>query len=245
MNPKGKLTRATPDEIKEFNKLRINYRAIVGALNYLSCTTRPDITFAVSSLSQFLNEPGILHWQACVQVLQYLKGTRNFTLRINKPNQENELIAYADADWGNCLDTRRSVSGSLIVWNGNIISWKSRKQPTVSLSSTEAEYKSICDTTKELMWIKTLLKKIFNMKNLTPITVFEDNQGAIDLAKNDSNHSNFKTKHMSLKFHFIRREIKIKHIKLEYIKTNDMLADFLTKPVGRTSIKRALTIINP
>jgi hypothetical protein len=110
----------------------------------------------------------------------------------------------------------------------------------LSLSSTEAEYKSLGDITKEVMWVKTILKKVFNLKIPGPTPIFEDNQGAIALANNEENHSNFKTKHMSLRHHFIRREIKIKSIILKYVPTHMMLADFLTKAVGKTSIRRAL-----
>jgi hypothetical protein len=222
-----------------------NFRALVGALNYLSMTTRPDITFAVSSLSQFLNAPRTNHWEAGIQVLKYLKGTKEIGLKLSKgPNEQDSLIGYADANWTSCPKSRRSVSGNLLLLNGNVISWKSKKQPTLSLSSTEAEYKSIGNITKEIMWIKTLLKKIFNIKLKGPTPIFEDNQGAIALAKNESNHSNFKTKHMSLLHHFIQQEIKIKSIKLKYIPTHLMLADFLTKAVGKTSNKRALRSLN-
>lgn len=150
------------------------------------------------------------------------------------------LIGYADADWASCLESRRLVFGNLILLNGNVISWLSKKQPTLSLSSTEAEYKSLGDITKDIMWIKTLLKKIFNIKLKAPTPIFEDNQGAIALANNESNHSCFKTKHMDLKHHFIRREIKIKSIILKFVPTHQMLADFLTKAVGKTANKRAL-----
>jgi hypothetical protein len=174
-------------------------------------------------------------------VLRYLKGTIDVGLRLSKPSSnEVTLCGYADADWASCPESRRSVSGNLILLDGNVISWKSKKQPTLSLSSTEAKYKSIGDITKEIMWIKTLLKKIFNVKLKVPTPIFEDNQGAIALANNESNHSNYKTKHMSLRHHFVRREIKIKSIALHYLPTHLMLADFLTKAVGKCSIKRAL-----
>ncbi|PLW49320.1 hypothetical protein PCASD_02649 [Puccinia coronata f. sp. avenae] len=215
MKPKGHLLAATSQEKIDHIESGNNFRALVGALNYLSTTTRPDITFAVSSLSQYLNAPGINHWEAGIQVLRYLKGTRDVGLKLSKnPVAQDSLVGYADADWASCPESRRSVSGNLILLNGNVISWKSKKQPTLSLSSTEAEYKSIGDITKEIMWIKTLLKKIFNIKLKEPTPIFEDNQGAIALANNESNHSNFKTKHMSLRHHFIRREIKIKSIVL-------------------------------
>ncbi|KAH9458192.1 hypothetical protein Pst134EB_033400 [Puccinia striiformis f. sp. tritici] len=241
MKPGGHLVKASKAERIALLESGKNYRSLVGALNYLSVTTRPDITFAVSSLSQHLNRPGTLHWEAGIQVFRYLKGTREIGLRFNKTQQGlNSLVGYADADWASCPESRRSVSGNLVLLNGNVISWKSKKQPTLSLSSTEAEYKSLGDITKEVMWVKTLLKKVFNVKIPGPTKIFDDNQGAIALANDASNHSNYKTKHMALRHHFIRREIKIKAIELEYIPSSRMLADFLTKAVGKISIKRAL-----
>ncbi|MCZ6913505.1 MAG: Ty1/Copia family ribonuclease HI, partial [Rickettsia endosymbiont of Ixodes persulcatus] len=191
------------------------------------------------------NAPGIKHYEAAVQVFRYLKYSREFGLKIKKNmNSFNTLEAYTDADWANCEDSRKSVSGYLVFWNGNVISWKSKKQSTISLSSTEAEYKSIGDVTKEIMWIKILLNKIFNIRLNEPTVINEDNQGAIDLANNETNHNNFKTKHMALRYHFIRNEINLKNIKLKYVRTISNLADFLTKSVGKTSILRALKSIN-
>ena len=128
------------------------------------------------------------------------------------------------------------MTGFIILWNNNVISWKSKKQTTISLSSTEAEYKAIGDTTKEIMWIKIVLNKILNIRLKEPTVVHEDNQGAIQLALNEANHNNFKTKHMNIRFHFIRNEIRLQNIKLEYVRTILNLADFLTKPVGKTSL---------
>lgn len=174
-------------------------------------------------------------------MLRYLKGTKDVGLKLNKTDEDViKLVGYADADWASCPESRRSVSGNLILLNGNVISWRSKKQPTLSLSSTEAEYKSLGDITKEIMWIKTLLKKIFNIKLKFPTPIFEDNQGAISLANNETNHSSYKTKHMDLRHHFIRREIAIKSITLQFVPTHKMLADFLTKAVGKTANKQAL-----
>lgn len=244
LKPNSSLSFASSEDHNSYLASGNQYRSLVGALNYISMTTRPDITFAVSSLSQFLNKPGLSHWDAGIQVLRYLKGTRDIGLKINRPQDLLHLEGYADADWASCPESRRSVSGNLVLWAGNIISWRSKKQPTLSLSSTEAEYKSLGDITKEIMWIKTLLKKILNLKVRSPTPIHEDNQGAIALANNASNHSNFKTKHMSLRHHFIRREIKIKSIELKFVPTRSMMADFLTKSVGKTSIKKALRAIN-
>jgi hypothetical protein len=241
LKPNSHLVKASRVERKTHLESGNNFRSLIGALNYLSVTTRPDITFAVSSLSQFLKEPGSAHWDVGIQVLRYLKGTKDIGLKFQcSQDSKDSLVGYADANWASCPESRRSVSGNLILLNGNVISWKSKKQPTLSLSSTEAEYKSLGDITKEVMWVKTLLKKVFNLKIPGPTPIYEDNQGAISLANNEENHSNFKTKHMSLRHHFIRREIKIKLIILKYVPTHLMLADFLTKAVGKTSIRRAL-----
>lgn len=244
LKPKGYLVKATPSERAEYIRSNQNIRSLIGALLHVSITTRPDITYAVNAISQFLNEPGSKHWDAGIQILRYLKGTRNYGLKIRKISRPQELVGYADADWASCPESRRSVSGNLVLWDGNIISWKSRKQPTLSLSSTEAEYKSIGDITKEIMWIKTLFKNIINLKIEKPTRIFEDNQGAIALAENASNHSSYKTKHMDLRHHFIRREIKIKKIELVNVSTQNMLADFLTKPVGKLPIRRALRALS-
>jgi hypothetical protein len=236
------LVKASKEEREAHLSSGNDFRSLVGALNYLSVTTRPDITFAVSSLSQFLNEPGSAqYWEAGIQVLRYLKGTKEIGLRFQcSSNSEDSLEGYANADWASCPDSCRSVSGNLILLNGNVISWKSKKQPMLSLSSTKAKYKSLGDITKEVMWVKKILKKVFNIKIPGPTPIFEDNQGAIALANNEENHSNFKTKHMSLRHHFICSKIKIKSITLKYVPTHMMLANFLTKAVGKTSIRQAL-----
>ena len=239
-----KLIAATKDERNSFDALKVNFRAAIGALNYLSCTTRPYISFAVGCLSQFLSKPGIKHWDACIQVFQYLKGTKEYCLKISKQKNFDSLIGYSDADWGNCKQTRRSISGYVIEWNGSVIAWKLKKQSTVATSSAQAEYQAISDLVKEVMWMKIILKKCFNIKMKVPTTIYEDNKSAIDLANNNANHSSFRTKHMSIKYHFIRQEIKLKHIQLQYIKSENMLADFLTKPVGKTIFSRTIQALN-
>ena len=219
-----------------------NYRQLIGGLNYLSCTTRPDITFLVNSLSQYLNKPGLSHWKAALKVLQYLTTTPNHGLVFkSNPSTIDDFYAYADADYANCPNTRRSITGYLTMWNGNILSWRSRKQPTVSVSVSEAEVYSVVEVTKEIMWIKILFNKIFNIRFKTPTIIWEDNQGAIGFLKGETNHSAFKTKHMDVKNHFIRREIKIKKIEVKYIQSNNNLADFMTKPLCRTNLKTAIS----
>jgi hypothetical protein len=244
MRPNGQLVKASKTEIDKLDKLQVNYRSLVGALNYLSVTTRSDITFTVGCLSQFLKNPGILHWNAAVHVLRYLKGTKDFgiTLRSTPVDQVN-FVSFVDASWASCHITGKSTTGYLILWNDNLISWRSKKQSTTSLSSTEAEYIAITEVTKELLWLKMVIDSSLKLPMSLPLEIFEDNQGAILLANNESNHSAFKTKHMNLRFHFIRAEIIAKNIILTFKRTHLMLADFLTKSIGRSSIFKVLKVL--
>ncbi|MBW0562906.1 hypothetical protein O181_102621 [Austropuccinia psidii MF-1] len=133
------LEASSRTEQEEFVSLKINYQSAVGSLSYLSTATQPDLSYLVSALSQFLEKPGIQHWKAFLHVLKYLKGTSEIGL-VYKINTSKLPVAYSNAYWGNCRVTRRSTTGYLILFNGNLIIWKTRKQPTVSLSSAEAEY---------------------------------------------------------------------------------------------------------
>ncbi|MBW0541029.1 hypothetical protein O181_080744 [Austropuccinia psidii MF-1] len=138
MVPNSHLEEGSSEECNAFKALNTNYRSAVGSLSYLSVATRPDISFAVSSLSQFLEKPGMVHWNAFLHVLLYLKGTAGLGL-FYASGGGSGLCAYSDADWGNCKQTRRSVTGFIISFNSCLVIWKTRKQPTVSLSTTEAE----------------------------------------------------------------------------------------------------------
>ncbi|MBW0492427.1 hypothetical protein O181_032142 [Austropuccinia psidii MF-1] len=178
----------------------------------VSLNSRPNITFAVSHLSQFLENPGRTHWTACLQVLQYLYHTKALALHYTNTGSEG-VIGNADVDWGNSVMDRRSISGYTISFNGNLISWQMKKQPTVSHSTTEAEYKSLSDMTKEVEWLMGLMTEIGIDNTLTPQLV-NDNKGAIDLAHSNTNHNGFKTKHMDIKYHYIQDLLKNSTIKL-------------------------------
>ncbi|MBW0549088.1 hypothetical protein O181_088803 [Austropuccinia psidii MF-1] len=175
---------ASKSEKEELSKLGFNYRSAIGSLSYLSVATRPDLAFPVSALSQFLENPGIEHWKCFLHVLKYLKGTSTVELT-HQRNSMKPPIAYSDADWGNYKTTRRSVTGYLITIHNNLVIWKARKQPTVSLSSTKAEYRSITDLTSEIMWFRQFCKEVDIIERHEPITVHEDNQGCIDTANGD------------------------------------------------------------
>jgi histone deacetylase 1/2 len=134
------------------------YRSVVGGLQYLTLT-RPDISFAVNKVCQFLSQPTDSHWEAVKRILRYVKGTLSTGLRFLKSSSTNINI-YTDADWAGCVDDRRSTGGFAIFVGPNLISWSSKKQPTVSRSSTEAEYKALANGAAEAIWIESLLKEL-------------------------------------------------------------------------------------
>jgi hypothetical protein len=237
LDPKSCLRQASLTERQQFLALNVNYQALIGSLNYLSILTCPNISFAVSKLSQFLENPGLSHFKAAMQVFRYLKGTMYRGLHFQRQDSHN-LRAFIDADWANCLDTRRSHTGFLVLRHSHLISWKLTKQATVSLSSTKAEYKSLADACKDVVWIQNLASEILSDSSTSIATVHVDNRGAIDLALSQVSQNSFRTKHMDLRLQFVRDLIAQKLLKITFVPSHKNIADFLTKPVGRTSIQR-------
>ncbi|MBW0512781.1 hypothetical protein O181_052496 [Austropuccinia psidii MF-1] len=241
--PNEHLVAATENESEEFKKLELNYRSAIGSLSYISTATRPDISYAVSALSQFLERPGIIHWKAFLHILRYLRGTSRMCINY-KGGVIGDAVAYCDADWGNCRVTRRSVSGHLILFNEGLVIWKTKKQPTVSLSSAEAEYKSLCNLASEVLWFQQFCEEVKLTNNSQPMRIYEDNQGCIDTANSDCNANTRRMKHVKIQLHFIREVIKNSKILLVYTPTSTMLADFLTKSVCKPAIVRAMSGLN-
>lgn len=205
------------------------YRGIVGKLLFIAGTTRPDISFAVSYLSRFLQKPHNMHLVAAQHVIRYLKGTKK--LGITYKSNELKLYGHSDADWGSCKIDRRSCTGFMVFLAGGPIAWEARKQPTVALSTTEAEYMAITSAARELQFCGTLLQEL-NLNELCqyPIELYSDNLGAIKLSENTGFSS--RTKHIDIRHHFIRELIKKGVIVLKHVNTNEMIADVLTKSLG-------------
>ncbi|MBW0573090.1 hypothetical protein O181_112805, partial [Austropuccinia psidii MF-1] len=230
LKPQLQLSKSSDKEHEIFNKLNINYRSAVGSLSYISSNTCPDITFAISHLSQFLEKPGLQHWNACLQVFQYLFNSKDICLTF-KNHGFNHIKTYANADWGNNPIDRRSISGFTVSLNSYQIAWQSKKQQTVSYSTTEAKYKSLSGAAKETSLLLNLINKIqITSYPLEPL-LLNNNKGAIDLGLCEANHSGFKTKHMDIKFHFIRELLRNSIMLLKHVSTMSMNADFLTKYV--------------
>ncbi len=160
------------------------YREAVGSLIYLATCTRPDLRFLVSELSQYFTRPTVEQWNTVKHVLRYLKGTQNKELCCRKGANENLINAYSDADWAADVTDKRSTTGYCISLNKNgpLVSWKTKRQPTVALSTCEAEYMALAATVQECLYLEQLLQNIDGLKYESK--VYEDNQGAIALAKN-------------------------------------------------------------
>lgn len=205
------------------------YRNLIGALMYLSVATRPDIAHAVSYLGQFNAYYGKEHWAAAKRVIRYLKGTIDLKLTFHK-NGDKILKGYADADWASCPLDRRSYTGHCFIKNGAVISWESRKQRTVALSTAEAEYMSLSECTKEAVHLKNILTNLGYFKQ-KGITIHNDNQAAQQLAMNPIISA--KSKHIDIRQHFIRDMVQQNVVQLSYLGTGNMIADIFTKALPR------------
>lgn len=218
----------TVDEREEMS--HIPYREAVGKLLYLSQWTRPDISYAVSVVSKFNSNPGTAHWTAVKQILRYLKGTMDKKLVYHR-SERKEIMGFCDSDWGGDVDDRRSYAGYAFKLGNSLISWSSKKQPTLTLSTTEAEYMALSHATKEALWLQQLFEELkLNEIASKPITICCDNKGALELSKNNVYHG--RTKHIDIRHHFLRDAVENKNISLQQISTDEMLADIFTKPLG-------------
>ena len=223
-------------EYQATQEFKTNYQSMLGSIMYIMLQTRPDIAYAISKLSQFSSNPTERHFQALKRVLQYLKGTQDLGLTYRK-EKKGELLGWTDSSWACDIDDSKSTSGYLVQLNGAAVSWSSQKQPTVAKSTCEAEYMGQSDAGSEIVWLRGLLEDLGVTPN-GPTTLYADNQGAIRLANNPENHR--RTKHIAVRYHYTRELVENSIVKLVYKETRDMLADCLTKPLGRTKFEPVL-----
>jgi len=213
------------------------YRKLIGSLLYLSTNTRPDIAFAVSYLSQFCSKPSQKNWVEAKRVLRYLNGTVDFKLTYVRGGRPIEI--FCDADWANNAD-RKSFSGFVTRLAGAAVTWQTRKQRVVALSTVEAEYVSMCEAAKEVAWIRNFLTEINAVRFIEkPCLIKVDNQGAICLS--ERNAISERTKHVDLKYHYLKNEVNQGLIKFCYVKSEENVADVFTKPLGGNK----LAVFNP
>lgn len=219
-------TESTDSDEKKSKIRGVPYRELMGALNYLAMATRPDIAHAVSYFSQFQHNHDETHWQAAKRVLRYLRGTLDFGLTYSKDS--NPIKGFADADWGGCIIDRKSYSGYAFCLGGAAVSWSSTKQRTVALSSTKAKYVSLSEASREAVQLQGFLREL-RFEELSKICIADDNPGALFLARKPVFHN--RTKHIDLRHYFIRDAIKEGRVTVDYLPTELMPADVLTKPL--------------
>jgi len=227
-SPTVKLNDDTSDLLDD----PINFRRLIGKLVYLT-NTRPDICFAVQQISQFMSQPRQPHLQAAFRILKYLKGApaKGLFYLVNNPHK---LQAFSDSDWATCNTTRKSITGYCVFYGKCLISWKSKKQNSVSRCSTEAEYRALASLACELQWLKYIAANL-TMSIPMPFAVYCDNQYAIQQAKNPSFHE--RTKHIEVDCHFIRSKVHEGLLILSHVPSKHQLADMLTKSLFPTAFQ--------
>ena len=242
-NCKGSVTPAQPGlylvtSVSGSSPIDAPYRELVGALNWVSTCTRPDFSACTSMLSRFCNEPLKEHWTAAKRALSYLKLTSNLGLRypISKDvrNLNVSITGFSDSDWGSDPESRQSTSGYIFNLGLGPIAWKSSRQPIVACSSTEAEYIALADASREGSWIKTMITEL-GFQQSEQIIIYEDNQGCIAISKH--RRADKRTKHIDIKYHYVRDQIERGEIKIEYCPTEKMVADAMTKPLNVVKFK--------
>ena len=223
------------------------YKSLMGTLLF-ACHTRPDVTYAVNALAAFMQNPGVVHYLAALRVLRYLHCTSDLGLTYSSKGNGRlfafhkfngalhsikssimEFFGYVDSDWATDMDDSRSISGFANIFGGAAVSWGSKKQPTVALSSSEAEFMAATESVKDVKFLRLLLEELgFPQSKATK--VLEDNNGCIFMSKNQGQHK--KAKHINYRQHFIKDAVKDGDVDLTYVATKDQAADVLTKPLG-------------
>ncbi|GKB23082.1 transposable element [Tanacetum coccineum] len=215
---------------------RIPYASAVGSLMYAMICTRPDIAHAMSVVSRYMAHPGKEHWNAVKRIFRYLKEASDVGL-IYGGDREYIVAGYSDSDYATDLDARRSLTGYVFTIGNSVVSWKATLQPSVALSTTEAEYMALTEAAKEGIWLKGLIEDLGFPQDQA--TVFCDSMSAICLAKDQVYHD--RTKHIDVRYHFIRSE---RRIKVKKIGTQDNPADVFTKPVPLSKFRHCLDLLN-
>jgi hypothetical protein len=217
-----------------------SFREVVGCLSYLAQATRPDICHAVRGLSRYQDNPTSEAWMAAKRVLRYLRGTQCMGIHYGSDAEGMpRLVGYADASWGSCPITRRSTTGYIFSLGG-AITWRSQKQAVVALSTAEAEYMAASSSVQEAVWLRGVLNDAGVIVN-QPTVIYEDNQACIEIIKNPKDHG--RTKHIDIRYHFIRDKVLSGDVEFAYVQSNDQVADILTKALAKPAFVRLREMI--
>jgi transposase InsO family protein len=230
--------RKADDEYVPSKEDVVAFQSMLGSIMYIMCQSRPDIAFGVSKLSQYAARPDNSHWTALKRILRYLSGTKEYGIVYG--GSDFVLTGWTDSDWAGDLDDSRSTAGYVFLLAGGAISWASRKQTSVALSSTEAEYMAQKNAATEGIWLRGLLEEL-TLRDNAPTTIWADNQGAIDLVENPVHHR--RTKHISIQYHYTRECVANGEIELVYVPTEEMIADGLTKGQPRARFNQFVNLL--
>lgn len=212
---------------------------MLGACSWMANTCRPDIAYAVHILQRYQSNPGLEHWSALVRLSGYLKKTADLGLLFRKDAQQ-ELVGFSDADWGRCVDDRKSVSGYVFLFGGTAISWKVKKQKTVAQSTAEAEYYSAYYAGQEAFYLQSFQEDVRG-STIKPTIIHCDNKAAITLSSNPVDHN--KLKHVDIKYHWLRDDHTRSRIKLVHIPGTENPADIFTKPLPRPAHENGIRLL--
>lgn len=214
----------------EGNSSKVPYREAVGSLMFLAIVSRPDIAYAVNSVSKFLNDYDNSHWQAVKRIFRYLIGTSDVGIEFTSGGSTCELIGFSDSDFASDVVTRRSTTGYAFCLANGIVTWSSQRQKLVTLSTTEAEYVAAAAAAKEAVWLRKLLNDL-GCRPIGATILSIDNQSAIRLIKNSEFHK--RTKHIDVKFHYIRETVESGEVSVQYVPTDMQRADIFTKALPK------------
>ena len=241
IQPNHKLTVDLVEEKEPLRKLidSSQYRQAIGKIMYLMICSRPDICYAVTVLSRFMSKPREKHWRHVKQLLRYIKSTRNYALIYPKLSSM-QLIGYSDSDHAGDLGDRKSTLGFIFILSGCTISWRSLRQKAVAISFTEAEYIAMSGAAQEALWLKTILCELGMPQN--EVVMCGDNLSSMQIIRNPISHH--RSKHIDVRYHFIRDHYKNGNLDLKYIKSEDLCSDFMTKGVDKVKHFKCIKAIN-
>ena len=227
--------RMCPVTVEERAKVSdIPYQSAVGSVLYAAGGTMVQISAAVGQVCRYMHNPGNEHWLAVKKIIRYMFANKDRGLFYKYgTGQKPTLVGYCDSDYNSNEDDRTSTTGYVFKLNGRTITWNSKKQSSTALSTSEAEYMALCEASKEAVWLKRILKDLGYEQGT--VVIYEDNQGAIAFTKNNVNHK--RNKHIEVRYHYTRRLVENGEISVEYLPTNYMIADILTKSVSKQQFK--------
>ncbi|KAF7760461.1 hypothetical protein Agabi119p4_11137 [Agaricus bisporus var. burnettii] len=238
--PGSELSDIVPSLEEQAEMKSVPYLNAVGALQYLATMTRPDIAYAVSYLGRFNSNPAPAHWLAVKHLFRYLIGTMHYKLVYRASDSQELFTTYSDASHGACKATGRATGGYVTLVSGAAVGWSSKRQPFVTLSSTEAEFVAAVEAGKEIKWTRNILTE-FGFPLTLPSTLFVDNKSGISVAKNPEHHG--RMKHLDLRFYWLREAVEEGLIDPLYVSTHEQVADILTKAVAKKVVEFAVPLL--